>query len=229
MSEQTLPPVITVDGPSGSGKGTISQLIAKSLQWHFLDSGLLYRVLALQVKNKQVSETDIETLADLAKHLPVQFVSKSLGEAAQVLLEDQDVSTALRTPECGNRASRISAFGQVRTALFDRQHKFRQWPGLVADGRDMGSVIFPDATLKIFLQASPEARAKRRVAQLQVQGINVTLATVLAELIERDERDTQRSIAPLKPASDAWIIDTTNLGIDDVYQMIMSRVRKYFG
>lgn len=222
--DNSLPPVITVDGPSGSGKGTISQLIAKSLQWHFLDSGLLYRVLALQSKNKKVSETDIEKLADLAKHLPVQFVSKDLGEAAQVLLENQDVTPLLRTPECGNRASKISAFGQVREALFDRQKQFRQWPGLVADGRDMGSVIFPDAKLKIFLQASPEARAKRRVLQLQGQGINVTLAAVLAELIERDERDTQRSVAPLKPASDAWIIDTTNLSINDVHEQIMSRV-----
>jgi CMP/dCMP kinase len=218
--------VITIDGPSGSGKGTISQLLAKALHWHLLDSGALYRVLALAAIRHSVDLTNAKALAILAAYLDVQFMASELGESARIILEGADVTDEIRTPACGNTASIIAAIADVRTALLQRQRAFLEPPGLVADGRDMGSVIFPYADFKVYLSASAEARAKRRYLQLQEQGINVSLARVLSELIERDKRDTERVVAPLKPAADAWILDTTTLSIDEAFNCIMDEVQK---
>lgn len=218
-------PVITVDGPSGSGKGTISQLIAEKLKWHLLDSGALYRVLSLASQQHQVEETNIQALNVLAANLDVQFIAKNVGESPQILLEGVDVTGAIRSPECGAKASRIAAIASVREALLERQRMFREPPGLVADGRDMGSVVFPDAVFKIFLVASADARAERRYSQLQEKGISVSLDRVLSELVERDKRDMERSAAPLKPAVDAWIIDTTILSIEQVFERIMQEIQ----
>lgn len=218
-------PVITVDGPSGSGKGTISQLLARELNWHFLDSGALYRVLGLAARNHNVPFNDENNLAILAANLDVKFIAKQIGDDSEIILEDTNVSTIIRSPEIGNIASQIAAFPAVRTALVQKQCEFRQMPGLVADGRDMGSTIFPDAQPKVFLIASAEERARRRYVQLQEKGINVSLAQVLAELIERDRRDTERSASPLQPAPDAWIIDTTHLTIDEVFSRIIHRIK----
>lgn len=224
-----LVPVITVDGPSGSGKGTISELLAKQLNWHFLDSGALYRVLAQAAKQHSVQLNNEAALTVLAAHLDVQFKAKNGCEMARVILEGSDVTDTIRTPECGNSASEIAALPGVRKALLERQRAFREPPGLVADGRDMGSTIFPDAQLKVFLVASAEARAQRRYTQLQGKGINVSLAQVLAELIERDHRDTDRSASPLQPASDAWILDTTDIGVEEVFAQIMQKVHERLG
>jgi cytidylate kinase len=220
-------PVITIDGPSGSGKGTISQLLAKALQWHLLDSGALYRVLALAATRHSVDLTNAKALEVLAAHLDVQFIARDLGENARVLLEGSEVTEEIRAPSCGNTASIIAAIPLVRGALLERQQAFRELPGLVADGRDMGSVIFPDANFKVFLIASVEARALRRHLQLQDQGINVSLARVLSELVERDRRDTERVVAPLKPAMDAWILDTTTLSIEQAFTRIMDEVHNH--
>jgi len=226
--DKLLIPVITVDGPSGSGKGTISQLLAHHLKWHLLDSGALYRVLALAAEQHKISLDNAKALEALAGHLDVQFKAKTIGDSARVILEGADVSEAIRTPECGNSASVIGAIPAVRTALLERQRAFCEPPGLVADGRDMGSVIFPEAKLKVFLVASLEARAQRRYMQLQEKGNSVSLDRVLTELIARDKRDTERAVAPLKPAPDAWLLDTTFLSIDEAFSRIMSEVTQVF-
>lgn len=216
-------PVITLDGAGSSGKGTLSLLLAKKLKWHFLDSGAIYRVLALASQKHHIPEDDQQALEALALKLDVKFVEEA-GESARVILENTDVTDEIRSPECGNAASRIAVYPSVRLALLERQRAFRQSPGLVADGRDMGTVVFPDANFKIFLTATAEARAFRRYTQLQAKNISVSLNDILAELVERDRRDAERQAAPLKPAPDAWILDTTALSVDEAFSCIIQEV-----
>ena len=215
--------VITVDGASGTGKGTVSQLIARHLKWNFLDSGALYRVLALAAQKHTVALDNEKALEVLAEHLDVQFYAQT-STAPHIILEGEEVTQVIRTEKIGNAASIVAALPAVRAALLSRQRAFREAPGLVADGRDMGTVIFPDAKFKYFLTASPAERAMRRLNQLKEQGINVTLSDLVKELEERDRRDQQRTVAPLKPAEDAVIIDTDCLNIDQVVEAILSDI-----
>ncbi len=217
-------PVITIDGPSGSGKGTVAALLAGKLGWNFLDSGALYRLLAFAARNHGVDLTNEEALKVLAEHLDVQFGAARDGHGMVIILEGEDVTEAIRNETVGAGASQVAALPVVRTALLQRQKAFREAPGLVADGRDMGTVVFPDAPLKIFLTASAEERARRRYLQLKARGDDVNLASLLEEIRERDERDTQRAVAPLKPAEDAIQLDSTTLSIEEVLQRILSEV-----
>lgn len=217
-------PVITIDGPSGSGKGTVAALLAGKLGWNFLDSGALYRLLAFAARNHGVDLTNEEALKVLAEHLDVQFGAARDGHGMVIILEGEDVTEAIRNEAVGAGASQVAALPVVRTALLQRQKAFREAPGLVADGRDMGTVVFPDAPLKIFLTASAEERARRRYLQLKARGDDVNLASLLEEIRERDERDTQRAVAPLKPAEDAIQLDSTTLSIEEVLQRILSEV-----
>jgi cytidylate kinase len=220
-------PVITVDGPSSSGKGTVSRLVAAKLGWHFLDSGALYRLVALAAMHHSVPLGDEISLTTLAAHLDVQFVAGDGGIDTKIILEGEDVTGAIRTEECGKTASLVAALPSVRQALLQRQRVFREPPGLVADGRDMGTVVFPDARMKVFLTASREERAQRRYKQLNEKGVSVNLQHILGELAERDARDSGRSVSPLRAAPDAMIIDTTVLGIDEVVEKIMAAWRKF--
>ncbi len=217
-------PVITIDGPSGSGKGTVAALLAGKLGWNFLDSGALYRLLAFAARNHGVDLTNEEALKVLAEHLDVQFGAARDGHGMVIILEGEDVTEAIRNETVGAGASQVAALPVVRTALLQRQKAFREAPGLVADGRDMGTVVFPDAPLKIFLTASAEERARRRYLQLKARGDDVNLTSLLEEIRERDERDTQRAVAPLKPAEDAIQLDSTTLSIEEVLQRILSEV-----
>ncbi|WP_017245662.1 (d)CMP kinase [Stutzerimonas stutzeri] len=217
-------PVITIDGPSGSGKGTVAALLAGKLGWNFLDSGALYRLLAFAARNHGVDLTNEEALKVLAEHLDVQFGAARDGHGMVIILEGEDVTEAIRNETVGAGASQVAALPVVRTALLQRQKAFREAPGLVADGRDMGTVVFPDAPLKIFLTASAEERARRRYLQLKARGDDVNLASLLEEIRERDERDTQRAVAPLKSAEDAIQLDSTTLSIEEVLQRILSEV-----
>jgi len=210
-------PVVTVDGPSGSGKGTISQRVADALGWHFLDSGALYRLLALAAERRGIPLDDEPRLAALAGELDVRFPP---GDG--VYLDGEQVEAAIRTETCGNAASQVAVLPAVRAALLDRQRAFRQAPGLVADGRDMGTVVFPEAPVKIFLTASAEERARRRYKQLKEKGLDANLASLVDEIAERDRRDASRPVAPLKPAPDAHVVDTTALDIDGT----VARVRE---
>jgi len=209
-------PVITIDGPSGSGKGTISQKIAAELGWRYLDSGALYRLLALAAQHHSIELTDEASLMPLAEHLDVEF-----DHDKGVLLEGEPVSDMLRTEETGNAASIVAALPGVRTALLNRQRAFLEAPGLVADGRDMGSTVFPDAEAKIFLTASAGARAERRYKQLKQKGFDVNLAHLLQDIEQRDQRDTERSSSPMQAAADAIVIDTTPLTIDEVVKQVL--------
>ncbi|ADJ27152.1 cytidylate kinase [Nitrosococcus watsonii C-113] len=214
-------PVITVDGPSGSGKGTLAQRLAQHLEWHYLDSGAMYRVLALAADKHSIAPNDSQQLEALAQNLDVRFISGLGGMPARVFLEDVEVGDSIRREECGNAASKIAALAEVRRALLMRQRAFRKTPGLVTDGRDMGTVVFPEAALKIFLTASPYERARRRYKQLKEKGIGANLKNLEKEIAERDRRDCERNIAPLKPADDAIILDSTNLAIKDVFQQVL--------
>jgi cytidylate kinase len=214
-------PVITVDGPSGVGKGTLSRHLAVRLSFHLLDSGALYRLVALGAAQRSVPMDDEEGLAELGEALDVEFRLGDDDDVALPVLGGRVVGKELRSERCGDNASRIAGYALVRDALLARQRAFRRPPGLVADGRDMGDVVFPDAALKIFLTANVEERAQRRYKQLIGKGIGVNLAPLLGEISARDKRDRERSIAPMKPASDAIVIDTTNLGIDGVFERVM--------
>lgn len=226
--KQKEEPVITIDGASGTGKGVVSQKIAKQLGWKLLDSGALYRLLALAAQKHGVPLENEAALTVLAEHLDVQFIATEESFTSTILLEGQDVSETIRTEKMGNAASKVGALPSVRAALLSRQRAFRDSPGLVADGRDMGTVIFPDAKLKIFLTASPECRAQRRYNQLKEKGINVNLSDLVEELRERDKRDQERPVAPLKPAIDAVIIDTDPLTVDQVVARVLAEASKIF-
>ncbi len=207
-------PIIAIDGPGGAGKGTISRLVASQLGWHLLDSGAMYRVAALAAGKQGVDITDNEAVTAVAKGLDVVF--EPCDNGVSVLLAGEDVSAEIRTEACGELASRVAAMGSVREALLARQRAFQEAPGLVADGRDMGTVVFPAAELKIYLTASAEERARRRHKQLIDKGIDVNLARLLEDIEQRDRRDMERPVAPLKPAEDAVVVDTTTMTIEQV-------------
>ena len=218
-------PVVTIDGPSGSGKGTVGRALAQRLGWHFLDSGALYRLVALAALDRDLPLDDEGTLAALARGLDVRFDL----ETDSVWLDGRPVGGRLRAEETGNTASRVAALPSVRSALLERQRAFRQPPGLVADGRDMGTVVFPDAPLKIYLTASAAERARRRYNQLKEKGMEADLAALEKEIAERDERDMNRPVAPLKPASDAVILDTSDLDIPATIDRALALVRDKLG
>jgi len=213
-------PVITIDGPSGSGKGTIARRVASALGWHLLDSGALYRLVALAAEQSGRANAAAAEMADIAAALEVRFDTDAAGDE-RIWLAGREVSALLRTEECGRMASHVAALPQVRAALLGLQKAFRTAPGLVADGRDMGTAIFPQATLKVFLTASAEIRAKRRYKQLKDKGIDVSLPALSRDIDERDRRDLQRSVAPLRPAEDARLLDSSNLTIDEATQTVL--------
>jgi cytidylate kinase len=210
--------VVTIDGPSGSGKGTISQLLAQRLGWHFLDSGALYRVLGVAALRRGLDARQPQELKKLAEVLDVTFGNE------RVILAGEDVSDAIRTESAGNMASKVAALPEVRAALLERQRAFAREPGLVADGRDMGTVVFASARVKIFLTASAEERAKRRYNQLIEKGLDVNLPDLAAEIRERDQRDRNRSVAPLKAAVAALEVESTGLSIEEVFERVEAEV-----
>lgn len=229
METEEKVPVITLDGPGGSGKGTIGWHMASRLGWHFLDSGSLYRLVGLAATNRGIGLDEENRIADLARNLDVVFrESEGPGSACSIFLDGEAVTDQIRHEEIGQAASKVATIQSVRDALLERQRAFKTAPGLVSDGRDMGTVVFPDAELKIYLTASAEERAKRRLKQLQGKGIDASLATILSEIQQRDERDMNRPIAPLKPADDAVIIDTTELSVLEVEARILDLVAKRF-
>ena len=213
-------PIITIDGPSGSGKGTLCKLLADRLGYHLLDSGALYRLVALAAEHHGVSAENELAVADIAGCLDVQF--KAHGDGVQVVLEGEDVSLSIRTETCGMNASKVASLTLVRKALQERQRAFAELPGLVADGRDMGTVIFPEASVKVFLTASAQERADRRYKQLKSKGLSASLSDILTDIQKRDERDESRTVAPLKPSEDALVIDCTHMSILDVEQKILT-------
>jgi len=215
-------PVIAIDGPSASGKGTIAQLVAKKLEFHYLDSGALYRLIALKTLQSHADILDKDLLTNIARDLNVTFNDE------EIILDDRIVTKEIRSEQCGILASQIAAYPQVREALTKRQRAFRQLPGLVTDGRDMGSVIFPDAVLKIFLTASPEVRAQRRHKQLIEKGINANITDLLQDIQKRDERDSSRSVAPLQQCADARLLDTTSLSISQTQDTVLSWYNEIF-
>lgn len=238
-------PVLAIDGPSGSGKGTVSQLLAQRLGWHYLDSGALYRLVALAALRHGVADDDAVGLSALARTLDAQFSTDEVqgctsaaggrtagatpAQPAKVYLEGVEVSEALRSEQCGNTASRVAVIPEVRAALLERQRAFRKAPGLVADGRDMGTVVFPDAALKIFLTASPAERAQRRYKQLKDKGLGAKLNDLVKDIAERDARDSTRATAPLKPAPDALVLDTTEMSIEAVVERVLRLLRERVG
>lgn len=214
-------PVIAIDGPSGSGKGTLARLLAAQLGWNLLDSGALYRLLALAGSRMGADPHDEAAHAALARTMNIRFSGDASGEE-QIWLGNVEVSREIRTEQAGEGASRVAAMPSVRSALLERQRQFAQEPGLVADGRDMGTVVFPDARLKVFLTASAAERAQRRYKQLKDKGFDVSLAALSQELAERDQRDSHRAVSPLKPAVDATLLDSTGMSIEQVVQAVLA-------
>jgi len=217
--------IITLDGPSGSGKGTICQLLAARLGYHYLDSGALYRLLALAAKRHKVALDDVEDLAVLAAHMDISFRMNSEGDHPEVILEGEDVTDQIRSEDISAGASQVAVIPEVRNALLERQRAFARPPGLVADGRDMGTVVFPDASVKIYLTASAEERAHRRHNQLMDKGESVSLAALVENVRARDARDMNRSVSPLVPAPGAVEVDTTGKSIHEVLDIVMEIVR----
>ena len=219
-------PIITIDGPSGSGKGTVSRAVAKALGWSLLDSGALYRLVALAGRRASVSLDDGAALGQLASRIDIRFGSDESGDEV-VWLDGQDATRAIRSEEAGGDASRVAALGEVRAALLDRQRRFAVPPGLVADGRDMGTVIFPWARVKIFLTASPTERASRRHKQLKEKGVAANLAALSLEIAERDRRDSTRTASPLVASADATVLDTTGMSVDEVIGRVLGIAREF--
>lgn len=216
--------VVTIDGPTASGKGTVGKLLADKLGWNFLDSGALYRVLALAAMQNNLYPNDHEAIIDLAQNLQVEFINTPAGKQ-QVMYQGYDVSGAIRQEGCGVFASQVAVLPNVRSALLRCQRSLRKPPGLVANGRDMGTIVFPDAILKVFLTAAVEIRAERRFQQLQDKGISANLPEVQLDLVERDKRDEKRIYSPLKPATDAFIVETSSFSIPEVVQLLLDKVR----
>ncbi|OBW93269.1 cytidylate kinase [Gallibacterium genomosp. 3] len=216
--------IITVDGPSGVGKGTLCQALTKHFGFHLLDSGAIYRILGLAVSQNQIDFNDEAAITQLAKSIQIHFIANENG--VTTLLNQQDVSNIIRTQQVANYASKIAVFPDVRAALLQKQRDFAVEPGLVADGRDMGTVVFPQAQIKFFLDATAEERAKRRLKQLQEKGINGNFAQILSEIQERDYRDRNRAVAPLVPADDAILLDSSSLSINEVFSLALHYIRQ---
>lgn len=211
-------PVVTIDGPASSGKGTVAAALAGRLDWHLLDSGAIYRVVACGALKQQLDKQDVNALLNLIRHMELRFVN------GHIWYNGEDITYAIRTPECSETTSKISAIAEVRAALLEAQRSFMREPGLVADGRDMGTVVFPDAGLKIFLTASARVRAERRLKQLSNQGISVNLADLERDIMTRDERDSNRAVSPLRPAENAMVIDSSNMTPEEVLDIILQQL-----
>ena len=220
-------PVITIDGPGGTGKGSLSLRLKRTLGWFMLDSGALYRALAFSVSERDVSSQDEKGLLEVARSINVEFLDDGLQSS--VLLNGQDISNLIRTEDIGTLASKLAASASIRAVLLQKQRDFLKSPGLVADGRDMGTTVFPDAALKIFLTASIEERSLRRLKQLKEKGITARLARLSEEIAERDDRDSEREQSPMRPAQDAEILDTTGLGLDEVESLAEKLIGSRFG